>query len=71
MTEGAVLHQAESRGELGLVQSRFQTADGIGLAHRHRQAEDALGQFLNLRDPRAPAAEEDAGAQDKAPGRPG
>src|ERR1044071_4996580 len=61
--ERAEFDQADGGGELGLVERRFESADGIGFAERHWQAEDLFGQFLDAGNAGAAAAEEDSGAE--------
>src|ERR1041385_1331067 len=55
--------QPDRRRELRLVQRRLQPADGVGLAQRHRQAENLSGEILDPRNPRAATAQENSGPQ--------
>jgi hypothetical protein len=63
LLERAEADQADGGGEFRLVQGGLQAADGIGLARKGGQLENVFGQGLDVRDARAAAAEEDAGAQ--------
>src|SRR2546427_93425 len=59
----AELHQANRGGELRLVESRLQPADGAGFADGHRQTENRLGQFFDLRNARGATTQENTRAQ--------
>src|SRR5580765_4726096 len=61
--ERAEPDQAYRGAELRLVERRPQPADRTGLADRHRQAENLLRQFFDLRNARHAAAQENTRAQ--------
>ena len=61
--ERTEFRQADGGDKFRLVERGLQAADGIGLAERNGHLQNMFGQFRDVRNARAAAAEENPGAQ--------
>src|SRR3954468_15018817 len=63
LLERSELDQADSRGEFGLVERGFKTADGVGFTNGDWRFENVFGEPRDARNARATTTKKSAGAK--------